>query len=209
LNSMSMPAPQTLQQQQPMSQQLQHQSSITSNYMDSNMYNAFRASSISSVPNVVGNQVNFLSSDNMNLQQQQQTAQPPTLPPHPKQKQLPSGISLQSSMVAPPDRLNSLRGISTMSIGMSGLARGASVESSASAVLMRNSWEDKFFSMMMLGDVSDQTLSESNLSPTPIGGAPVTVTESSSIDVRELTRKSQVPQQQDDDLSDVSNSDLQ
>lgn len=63
----------------------------------------------------------------------------PTLPPHPKQKQLPVQ-SLPTAMALPPSRLNSLRGISR---GISGLSRGASVESSASAVLMRNSWEGK------------------------------------------------------------------
>lgn len=75
----------------------------------------------------------------------------PTLPPHPKQKQLPASI-LQPTVgnfAVPPERLNSLRGISQLS-GLSGLARGASVESTASAVLMRNSFEDKYFSMLML-----------------------------------------------------------
>mmetsp|Transcript_13037 Transcript_13037/g.28561 ORF Transcript_13037/g.28561 Transcript_13037/m.28561 type:complete len:511 (+) Transcript_13037:144-1676(+) len=74
----------------------------------------------------------------------------PTLPPHPKQKQFP----MPGSMNPPnaPDRLNSLRGISALSRGISGLPRGTSVESSASAVLMRNSWEDKFFSMLMLDE---------------------------------------------------------
>lgn len=74
-------------------------------------------------------------------------APPPTLPPHPKQKQLPLGQGmLPPNMTIPPSRLNSLRGLSR------GLSRGMSVESTASAVLMRNSWEDKFFSMLMLGE---------------------------------------------------------
>ena len=32
------------------------------------------------------------------------------------------------------------------------MSRGVSGESSASAILLRNSWEDKFFSMLMLGE---------------------------------------------------------
>lgn len=81
----------------------------------------------------------------------------PTLPPHPKQKQFPRTGSigpagLPNAMGAPPDRLNSLRGISTLSRGLSSVNRGTSVESSASAVLMRNSWEDKLFSMLMLDE---------------------------------------------------------
>lgn len=76
----------------------------------------------------------------------------PTLPPHPKQKQLPLNGILPPTSATNPGRLNSLRGISALSRGISGLSRGASIESSASAVLMRNSWEDKFFSMIMLGE---------------------------------------------------------
>jgi hypothetical protein len=74
----------------------------------------------------------------------------PSLPPHPKQKSLPP-VNLPGAVQIPPDRFNSLRGISTLSRGLSeAFARGTSVESTASAVLMRNSWEDKFFSMLML-----------------------------------------------------------
>mmetsp|Transcript_23105 Transcript_23105/g.35412 ORF Transcript_23105/g.35412 Transcript_23105/m.35412 type:complete len:468 (-) Transcript_23105:555-1958(-) len=66
----------------------------------------------------------------------------PTLPPHPKQKILPRAGALPSVVALPPSRmtsrLNSLRGIS--------------LESSSSGVLLRNSWEDKFFSVLMLGD---------------------------------------------------------
>jgi len=74
---------------------------------------------------------------------------PPTLPPHPKQKQLPLQ-GLPGALTLPPSRLNSLRGISR------GVSRGVSVESSASAILLRNSWEDKFFSMLMLGENEQQ-----------------------------------------------------
>ena len=80
----------------------------------------------------------------------------PTLPPHPKQKQLPLG-GLPGAMGAPAGRLNSLRGISALSRGISGIPRGASVESSSSAVLLRNSWEDKFFSMLMLDENGQNT----------------------------------------------------
>ncbi|KAL7580813.1 hypothetical protein ACA910_001090 [Epithemia clementina (nom. ined.)] len=89
----------------------------------------------------------------------------PTLPPHPKQKQLPMG-GLPQVMRPPMDRLNSLRGISGLSRGLSGIPRGASVESSASAVLMRSSWEDKFFSMLML-DENGQNIG--GVTPTTIG----------------------------------------
>ena len=111
------------------------------------------------------------------IQQQSQGSSgmpaPATLPPHPKQKQLPLGGPIPGSMGAPPDRLNSLRGISQLSRGISGLSRGASVESTASAVLMRNSWEDKLFSMLML-DGNDPNASGQNMmnastvAPTPL-----------------------------------------
>lgn len=71
---------------------------------------------------------------------------PPTLPPHPKQKQLPIN-ALPLPLNLPPSRLNSL-----ISRGLSRGVSGLSVDSSASAVLLRNSWEDKFFSMLMLGE---------------------------------------------------------
>mmetsp|Transcript_17403 Transcript_17403/g.23023 ORF Transcript_17403/g.23023 Transcript_17403/m.23023 type:complete len:433 (+) Transcript_17403:527-1825(+) len=70
------------------------------------------------------------------------TAPPPTLPPHPKQKQLPTGIRPSN---LPP----SLRSLSSANIG-----RLSSTDTSSSAVLLRNSWEDKFFSMLMLGESS-------------------------------------------------------
>lgn len=166
--------------------------------------NSSVSSAVNSVANAVGNQVQFQMPPDMKI------PAPPTLPPHPKQKQLPLGSLPDGGMGAPPDRMNSLRGISTLSRGMSGLTRGASVESSASAVLMRNSWEDKFFSMMMLDGV-EQGLNDVNFSPNPIvDGAPMTVSES-SMDVQQAaaankSRLHQLPEQ--DDLSDVSSSDL-
>jgi HSF-type DNA-binding len=211
--NMSMQPP---QQQQVLPNQMmqQFQNSVSNNW-DINTYNAIRASSISSAANSVANIVGtqppgFLLSSSLNSQiQQQQQSAPPTLPPHPKQKQLPSGI-VPGSMAAPPDRLNSLRGISTLSRGLSGLTRGASVESSASAVLMRNSWEDKFFSMLMLEGNDPGAINDMNLSPTPIGG-PVTVSDNSG----SVTMMSSFPAKGpisrssgDDDLSDVSSGDL-
>ena len=82
----------------------------------------------------------------------------PTLPPHPKQKQLPQG-GFPMNNAGPPSRLNSLRGISTLNRGLS---RGLSVESTASAQLMRNSWEDKFFSMLMLGESEATAVAAAN-----------------------------------------------
>ena len=234
--SMSMPAPLpqqstfpnlsigTQQQQQP---QLQHNSTIGSSTWDVNAYsNSLRQSSVSSgansVANIVGNQINFL-----NLQQQVQAqVAPPTLPPHPKQKQLPGGIiptGSNGAALAAPDRMNSLRGISTMSRGISGLTRGASVESSASAVLLRNSWEDKFFSMLMLEANDQNIVSETNVTPTPINVGPSTISEETIIDMSQLNDGANLPtlsttmatgadsnnnNGDEDELSDVSSGDL-
>jgi len=74
----------------------------------------------------------------------------PTLPPHPKQKSLPP-MNFPGAASGPAERFNSLRGISNLSRGLSGLSRGASIESQGS-VMLRNQWEDKFFSMLMLGE---------------------------------------------------------
>jgi hypothetical protein len=156
-------------------------------------------------------------------QQQQQRASshnstmpaPPTLPPHPKQKQLDMS-NFPGAGNVPPGRLNSL----LSSRGLSGLARGTSVESTSSAVLLRNSWEDKFFSMLMLGE------NENNAAAgTPLGGgtamamanmmaqtsmssnnraAPVTVSNRSiEIDQGQLDDS-----ERDHDLSSVSSSDI-
>lgn len=86
----------------------------------------------------------------------------PTLPPHPKQKLSPvNGFPGAAGM--PQGRLDSLRGLSALSRGLSGLSRGASVDSNASAVLMRNSWEDKFFSMLMLEENNKNVLANNGL----------------------------------------------
>lgn len=92
----------------------------------------------------------------------------PTLPPHPKQKQFPpmAAQGVPAALVLPPSRLNSLRGISR------GVSRGVSEQSSASAVLMRNSWEDKFFSMLMLGET--EAAQQHSQGPMEVGsGGPV------------------------------------
>jgi hypothetical protein len=73
----------------------------------------------------------------------------PTLPPHPKTKLLPTQ-NLPGSLSLPPGRLDSLRGISTLSRGISNLSRGLSTESHGSAML-GNAFEDKFFAMLMNG----------------------------------------------------------
>ena len=81
-----------------------------------------------------------------------QKPMPPTLPPHPKQKGNAQTLSsgLPNHMSYPPTRLSSLaRGLSR---GISNLSRGLSSESQSSAMMLRNSWEDKFFSMLMLGE---------------------------------------------------------
>jgi len=68
----------------------------------------------------------------------------PTLPPHPKQKQL---GGLPPSL---PGGLN-LRGISNLTRGISGLSRATSMESQSSA-LLNGAIEDKFLSLLMAGD---------------------------------------------------------
>lgn len=148
-------------------------SSINSVATSVMMNQAVGSNEVSSAP--VQHSVTFQQQPTI-MQQTQSSSRmpaPATLPPHPKQKHLPLGGPIPGSMGAPPDRLSSLRGISQLSRGISGLSRGASVESSASAVLMRNSWEDKLFSMLML-DGSDPNgsgqsmLNASTVAPTPL-----------------------------------------
>mmetsp|Transcript_31805 Transcript_31805/g.45215 ORF Transcript_31805/g.45215 Transcript_31805/m.45215 type:complete len:374 (+) Transcript_31805:593-1714(+) len=83
----------------------------------------------------------------------------PTLPPHPKQKNLPIN-GLPKALALPPSRLNSLRGISniSMSRGVStGITRNMSESSTASALL--NNWENGFFTMLMTGESEAQQAS--------------------------------------------------
>ncbi|KAG7341852.1 HSF-type DNA-binding protein [Nitzschia inconspicua] len=93
----------------------------------------------------------------------------PTLPPHPKMKQLPTQ-NLPGSLTLPNSRLDSLRGISTLSRGISNLSRGLSTESQGSAIL-GNAFEDKFFSMLMNGGDANKAAAASLsnfMNPTPI-----------------------------------------
>jgi len=151
----------------------------------------------------------------------------PTLPPHPKMKQqLPPMNGLPGSNGAPPgppvERFNSLRGLSVLSRGLSGLARGTSVESSASAVLLRNSWEDKFFSMLMLDENGNATnaaqaaaAASGNSSMTPgtttsangQQGGPVRVSDR-SLDMDSSGMMLQNQEEGADELSSVSSSDM-
>jgi hypothetical protein len=128
--------------------------------------------------------------------------QAPSLPPHPKQKQgFPMG-NLSMNTVLPPERLNSLRGISTLSRGLSGLTRGASIESNASAALMQSTWEDKMFSMLMLDGAIDAGMADaSNLMPTPIKENPPIVSQDSMLP-NSKQELEELPEA--DDLSDVS-----
>ena len=151
----------------------------------------------------------------------------PTLPPHPKMKQqLPPMNGLPGMNGAPPgppgERFNSLRGLSVLSRGLSGLARGTSVESSTSAVLLRNSWEDKFFSMLMLDENGNATnaaqaaAAASGNAPMAPGtttsangqqGGPVKISDRSlDIDSNGMPLQNHEPGA--DDLSSVSSSDM-
>merc|ERR1712023_171233 len=94
----------------------------------------------------------------------------PTLPPHPKQKQLPMQ-NLPGSLSLPPGRLDSLRGISALSRGISNLSRGVSAESQGGNALLGNAFEDKFFSMLMNGENGKQAGAVGappNFNPTPM-----------------------------------------
>ena len=153
------------QQNSQMQQQQQNfrQDSINSqnSQMGASMMNAMRSMSVGSqngpsdMQQQWQNQQQQVNAMNMNLSQQaammgmnskaslQQNN--PTLPPHPKQKQMNLNPNeLPASMRQPPLRVDSLRGVSQL--------RNGSTSSNASGVVMRNSWEDTFFSMLMLGD---------------------------------------------------------
>jgi hypothetical protein len=137
----------------PVQQPLQHETSISSQQMqlliqqqpwESDMF-AFpgRAASLGI------NSIASFPQSSQNESKQDQGGAAPTLSPHPKQKTLPVAA------IFPPgglNRLNSLRGISTLSRGLSGLSRGQSIESTASGVGMKSSWDDKYFSTLMLGN---------------------------------------------------------
>lgn len=82
----------------------------------------------------------------------------PTLPPHPKQKSLPPQ-GLPGALTIPPSHLETLRGISNLS-------RGLSIESQSSAALFGSGFEDKFFSMLMSGERANHA--GTNFNPTPM-----------------------------------------
>merc|ERR1711935_411113 len=93
----------------------------------------------------------------------------PTLPPHPKQKQLQTQ-GLPGSMALPPARMNSLRGISALSRGISSFSRGLSTESQGGI----NAFEDKFFSMLMNNESNKQIVGSNvpgNFNPTPMSAS--------------------------------------
>jgi hypothetical protein len=167
-------------------------------HWDSSLFAAARTNSASS------------SSNGFQQPEARQPSNAPTLPPHPKQKQLPMNGILPPTFPGGPDRLNSLRGISTLSRGLSGLSRGASIESNASAVLMRNSWEDKFFSMLMLGETEQNAAAAANgalLGPTPI--APGATPSNGPVTVSSGSMGQRFGQNtENEDLSDVSESGL-
>merc|ERR1712151_657051 len=85
----------------------------------------------------------------------------PTLPPHPKQKQLPMQ-NLPGSLSLPPGRVDSLRGISALSRGISNLSRGMSAESQGGNAMLGNAFEDKFFSMLMNGENHKNVIGANN-----------------------------------------------
>ena len=103
-------------------------------------------STLSGLAHLMGNQAS-MGMKNASMGKMNGGAGGPTLPPHPKQKQLPVQ-TFPGSMSMPPGRMDSLRGISALSRGISSLSRGLSTESQGGI----NSFEDKFFSMLMNGD---------------------------------------------------------
>mmetsp|Transcript_5766 Transcript_5766/g.12566 ORF Transcript_5766/g.12566 Transcript_5766/m.12566 type:complete len:511 (-) Transcript_5766:297-1829(-) len=94
----------------------------------------------------------------------------PTLPPHPKQKNLgplPENMTNNTSNVPENNRFPSIGIGRGLSLGMS---RGLSTESSSSAVIMKNSWEDKFFHSLMLGDNEGAAAAQQQMAASNAGG---------------------------------------
>jgi len=87
-----------------------------------------------------------------------------TLPPHPKQKQLPGATAIPSTLNIPPGRLASLGTLSNLSRNISNLSRGTSIESQSSAFL-NNAFEDKIFSMLVAGESKAALNAQLNLDP--------------------------------------------
>lgn len=83
----------------------------------------------------------------------------PTLPPHPKQKGLGS-LPADMNVSNLPARFPSVSFGRGFSLGPN---RALSNESTASAALMKNSWEDKFFHALMLGDNEAATAAQQHM----------------------------------------------
>ena len=95
----------------------------------------------------------------------------PTLPPHPKQKNLgalPEDVTNNTSNVPDNNRFPSIGIGRGLSLGMS---RGLSTESTSSAVIMKNSWEDKFFHSLMLGDNEGAAAAQQQMAANNAGGS--------------------------------------
>jgi len=76
----------------------------------------------------------------------------PTLPPHPKQKQLPTQ-NLPGSLSLPlGHNIDSLMSISALSRGFSNMSRGMSAESQGGNALLGSTFDDKTFAMLMNGE---------------------------------------------------------
>jgi hypothetical protein len=130
-----------------------------------------RASSIGSISNLPGF-AGFGDTSALDMPKTLSRGSGPTLPPHPKQKQLGAASNnLPGTLNIPHDRLTSLRGISNLTRGFSSLPRGASIESQSSA-LLNSAFEDKLLSMLMAGDnkaaLNAAQLNLNNMNPTPM-----------------------------------------
>eukprot|EP00980_Cylindrotheca_fusiformis_P010100 scaffold2243_cov122-Cylindrotheca_fusiformis.AAC.16 len=127
-----------------------------------------RATSIGSISGLPGF-VGFGDTSSLSMSKHLSSGPGPTLPPHPKQKQLPTQ-NIPGSLNIPPTRLASLGALSNLSRGISNLSRGASIESQSSAFL-NNAFEDKFLSMLMSGEnkaALNAQLNLDSMNPTPM-----------------------------------------
>lgn len=127
-----------------------------------------RATSIGSISGLPGF-TGFGDASSLGMSKALSTGTGPTLPPHPKQKQLPTA-NIPGTLNIPPTRLASLGALSNFSRGISNLSRGASIESQSSAFL-NNAFEDKFLSMLMNGEnkaALNAQLNLDSMNPTPM-----------------------------------------
>jgi hypothetical protein len=88
------------------------------------------------------------------------TATNPTLPPHPKQKSLPPSQQNMSGLTQGSQHQNMQAG--------GGL--GSLSSASNSSMLLRNAWEDKFFSTLMMQDGANRAASLAGLAAHGMGG---------------------------------------